>query len=148
MDGVWNRDSPSPRGVVATGDLTNRAEDTFNVVPRRHHLSWCNFRGPNGVQEEAGSTEASLYVRRRMGIICVQRHLKGDVWLLWRSHLKGTDEEAERAAKSINLLPGEQKLRILSSDKGRTVRAPVWSLSKRCYLLFLSQMLCLQKTEL
>lgn len=46
---VRNRDSPSSRGGgggggVATGELTNRAKDTFNIVPRRHHLSWCNFR--------------------------------------------------------------------------------------------------------
>lgn len=42
---VWNRDSPSSRGgAVATGELTNRAKDTFNIVPSRHHLSRCNFR--------------------------------------------------------------------------------------------------------
>lgn len=42
-------------GVVATGDLTNRAKDTFNVVPRRHRLSWCNFRETKGTLEETGA---------------------------------------------------------------------------------------------
>lgn len=32
----------------ATGDLTIRAKDTFNIVPRRHHLSWCSFRATKG----------------------------------------------------------------------------------------------------
>lgn len=45
---IWSRDSPSSRGVVAARDLTNRAKDMFNTAPRRHHLSWCNFRPTKG----------------------------------------------------------------------------------------------------
>ena len=33
---------------VATRDLTIRAKDTFNIVPRRHYLSRCNFRETKG----------------------------------------------------------------------------------------------------
>lgn len=35
-------------GVVAPSDPTNRAKDMFNIVPRRHDLSWCNFRATKG----------------------------------------------------------------------------------------------------
>lgn len=36
------------REEVATRDLTIRAKDTVNIVPRRHYLSRCNFTGAKG----------------------------------------------------------------------------------------------------
>lgn len=66
---VWNRDSPSSRGgAVATGELTNRAKDTFNIVPRRHHLSWCNFRDQRETRRklERGSLEHQQRVERSL----------------------------------------------------------------------------------
>lgn len=45
---IWSCDSPSLRVVAATRDLTNRAKDTFNILPGRHYLSWCNFRLTKG----------------------------------------------------------------------------------------------------
>lgn len=54
---VWNRDGPSSRGgAVATGELTNRAKDTFNIVPRRHHLSWCRETRRNLERWKFGNT--------------------------------------------------------------------------------------------
>lgn len=45
---IWSCDSPSLQVVAATRDLTNRAKDTFNILPGRHYLSWCNFRLTKG----------------------------------------------------------------------------------------------------
>lgn len=36
------------RQSIITGDLTIRAKDKSNIVPRRHYLSLCNYRATKG----------------------------------------------------------------------------------------------------
>lgn len=44
----WRQSITVLVGGFTPGDLTIRAKDVFNIVPRRHYLSGCNFRAPRG----------------------------------------------------------------------------------------------------